>query len=183
MEIPKIRISKLNTFIWLFPLLFFIHDLEEILTVEKFLVKHSHIVPIHVTRIEFSFAFILLWLIASIGCYRASRRRRFLGMEASTFFSFLVPGIFLANGIGHLLQFIFFRSYVPGIITSVLIIYPYSFVTLKYLLNENLLTIRRFLLFLYLGFILQAPFALVAIVIAKVLVSSFSFFFPKEWGD
>ncbi|MED4728293.1 hypothetical protein D1872_225710 [compost metagenome] len=170
MYIPLYKISKLNRLIWLFPPLYLIHDIEEILTVEKFLVKHSNVLPISITTLQFTFAFFLLWILTLLGCYKASKKRRFLGMEAYTFFSFLVPGIFLANGIGHLLQFILFQCYVPGIITSILVIYPYSFFTLKHLLNENLLTTRRFLLFLFLGFILQAPFAFVALLIAKLLI-------------
>jgi hypothetical protein len=146
------------------------------LTVEKFLITHSDIFPFSVTTIEFIFAFALLWIFTSIGCYKASRNRRFMGMEPTTYVSFLVPGILLANGIGHLLQFIFFRGYVPGIITSILVIYPYSFITLKYLLNENLLTMKRFFLFLYLGFILQAPFAFLALLISKIVVNYFPSF-------
>jgi Protein of unknown function with HXXEE motif len=101
---------------------------------------------------------------------KASKNKRFSGLEPKTFFSFLVPGIFLANGIGHLFQLILFQSYVPGIITSIVIIYPYSFITLKYLIHEQLLTVRKFLLFLCLGFILQAPIALLAHIIVKGMV-------------
>lgn len=52
-------------------------------------------------------------------------------MNPTTYLAFLVPGILLANGIGHFLQFIFFKEYVPGIITSIFILYPYSFFTAK----------------------------------------------------
>ncbi|MGG3738811.1 HXXEE domain-containing protein [Aeribacillus pallidus] len=166
----NIPISKLNRLIWLFPLLYFIHDVEEILTVEEFLTKHSDVVPIKVTTLEFTLAFLLLWILTFIGCYKASKNKRFLGLEPKTFFSFLVPGIFLANGIGHLIQLILFQSYVPGIITSIVIIYPYSFITLKYLIHEQLLTVRKFHLFLCLGFILQAPIALLAHIIVKGMV-------------
>ncbi|WCN39733.1 HXXEE domain-containing protein [Aneurinibacillus uraniidurans] len=156
--------------IFLFPILYFVHDIEEILTVEKFLANHSDMIPFRITTAQFTCAFILLWILTLFGCYQTLHQKRFLGMSAITFFSFLVPGIFLANGIGHLLQFIFFQSYVPGVVTSVLIIYPYSFFTLRYLLRKNLLTLKKFLLFLFLGFILQAPFALLALLIAKVLL-------------
>jgi Protein of unknown function with HXXEE motif len=84
----NIPISKLNRLIWLFPLLYFIHDVEEILTVEEFLTKHSDVVPIKVTTLEFTLAFLLLWIFTFIGCYKASKNKRFLGLEPKTFFSF-----------------------------------------------------------------------------------------------
>ncbi|MFX3623226.1 MAG: HXXEE domain-containing protein [Ectobacillus sp.] len=160
---------KLHVLIWLFPILYFIHDLEEILTVESFLEKQAHLIPFRVTTAQFTFAFALLWIVAFIGCYQASKQRTFLGMDGTAFFSFLVPGILLANGIGHLLQAIFFRGYVPGILTSIFIIYPYAFLTLYYLLKNGVLTMRRFLFFFVLGFILQGPIAFAALLIAKLL--------------
>lgn len=50
---------------------YFIHDLEEIITVEKFIEEKSNILSFSITILEFSFAFILLWFFASIGCYKA----------------------------------------------------------------------------------------------------------------
>ncbi|MGJ7922837.1 HXXEE domain-containing protein [Neobacillus sp. LXY-4] len=160
---------KLNRFIWLFPVLFLIHDIEEIVTIEKFLSVHSDVIPIKITAIEFTVAFIMLWLIAFFGCFQSAKQRPFLGMRPITFFSFLVPGILLANGIGHVFQFIFFQSYVPGVFTSVIIIFPYSFVSLKFLLKEELLTIKRFWIFLLVGFISQGPLAASALLISKVM--------------
>jgi hypothetical protein len=91
-------------------------------------------------------------------------------MEPHTFFAFLVPGIFFANGVGHLLQFLFFRSYVPGLITAILIIYPYSLFALSLLLREGILTTKKFLLFFCLGFLLQGPFAAAALFLAGLLL-------------
>ncbi|MGP4040954.1 HXXEE domain-containing protein [Gracilibacillus sp. D59] len=90
-------------------------------------------------------------------------------MNPTTYLSVLVPGILLANGIGHILQFTFFTSYVPGLLTSILIIFPYSFFTTKFLITEGLLTIKRFLIFLLIGFVLQALLAFVALYSVKLL--------------
>lgn len=165
--------SSLKKLILLFPFLYLLHDIEEIVTVEKFLSSHSDIIPFHVTAVEFSLAFTLLWLVASIGCFKAAAGRSFLGMKPVVFVSFLIPGILLANGIGHLFQFTFFRSYVPGIVTSLLIIFPYSFFTAKQLIAERLLTVKRFLGYLILGFILQVPAALAAHIISKLTLGLF----------
>lgn len=162
--------SKLKWLIGVFPLVFFIHDIEEIVTVEDFLIKHSNVLSYKVTTIEFALAFFILWVITFIGCIRAVKNKCFLGMKPTTFFSLLISGIFLANGIGHILQFIFFREYVPGVITSIFILIPYCFVSIKWLLKEKLITRNRIFVFLFLGSILQAPFALTAILIAKVVL-------------
>ena len=167
--VESMYFSKLRKLLVLFPPLYLIHDFEEILTVEKFLNVHSDIIPFRVTTIEFSFAFTLLWIIGSIGCFKALKDKKFIGMKPTTYLSFLVPGILLANGIGHLLQFIFFQAYVPGIITSILILFPYSFITAKFLIAERLLTMKRLSIYLIMGFILQAPLAFVALIIAKFL--------------
>lgn len=89
-------------------------------------------------------------------------------MEPITFF-ILSPGLFLANGVSHLFQFIILKDYVPGIITSIIVIYPYSILTLRYLLKEKLITMKKFIGILFLGFILQVPFALLSHWFAKLL--------------
>ena len=101
--------SNLNKWIGWFPPLYFIHDLEEILTIEKFLHSQSTVVPFQINTKEFTLAFLLLFIIAVVGCYFASQQKRFLGMTHTTFFSFLVPGILLANGAGHLLSIHIFQ--------------------------------------------------------------------------
>lgn len=162
-------LSTFKKLVFLFPLLYFIHDIEEILTVEKFLEENSNRIPFSVTTLEFSFAFILLWILSSIGCYKAFIGEKFIGMNPTTFLSLLVPGTLLANAIGHLLQFIFFKDYVPGIITSVMILFPYSFFTAKFLITERSVTIKRLCIYFLVGFVLQAPLALVALTSAKFI--------------
>ncbi|WP_260871805.1 HXXEE domain-containing protein [Bacillus sp. X1(2014)] len=152
----------------LFPFLYLLHDIEVIITVEKFLIANSNIIPFRVTTEEFALAFTLIWILASIGCLKAYSGRTFFRIKPITYLSFLVPGILLANGVGHLFQFIFFKVYVPGIITTIFIIFPYSFLTAKFLISERLLTLKRFLSYLVLGFLLQALLALVAHFISKL---------------
>ncbi|WP_077618191.1 HXXEE domain-containing protein [Bacillus sinesaloumensis] len=163
-------VSKFRNLLLLFPPLYLIHDIEEIITVEKFLEENSNVIPFSVTTVEFLFAFTLLWILAAIGCYKAFLGIRFIGMEPTTFLAFLVPGILLANSIGHLLQYIFFKDYVPGIITSVFILIPYSLFTAKFLISERVITKTRLLSHLIVGFIAQALLALIALFISKIII-------------
>jgi hypothetical protein len=161
--------KKFYILVWLFPFLFLIHDIEEMITIERFIDNHSDIIPLSITTLQFTVAFCLLWVLTIIACYKISHNRPFLGMEPITLFSFIVPGIFLANGVGHVLQMIYFQSYVPGIITAVVIIFPYSLYALKQLLAKKLLSVKKFIRFVIIGFVLQAPFALLALLIGKLL--------------
>lgn len=166
----KFNVSKFRRLLLLFPPLYLIHDIEEIITVEKFLKENSNTIPFSVTTLEFALAFTLLWILASLGCYKAFIGKKFLCMKPTTYLAFLVPGILLANGIGHLLQFIFFKGYVPGVITSIFILYPFSFFTAKFLIREKIITKVRFLSYLLMGFVLQGPLALIALYISKLVI-------------
>lgn len=165
--------SKLKMLIILFPFLYLLHDLEEIMTIESFIEAKSTIIPFRVTTGEFTLAFTLLWIIASIGCIKAFAGKPFLKIKPATYLSFLVPGILLANGIGHLVQLIVFKGYVPGIITTLMIIFPYALFALKFLFSERLLTLKRFLRYFSLGFVLQAPFALIAHIVSHFILAFF----------
>ncbi|KQL35337.1 hypothetical protein AN959_10430 [Psychrobacillus sp. FJAT-21963] len=160
------ELLKIRWLIWLFPIVFFIHDLEEILTVEYF----SMVLPFKVTTVEFILAFSILWLIVFIGCMFAATNKDFIGLGPIQYFSILVAGIFLANGIGHILQSIFFQKYVPGVITSIFILVPFCLFSIKKLLLVNLITCKQILIYLALGFILQTPFAMGSIMFAKFIV-------------
>lgn len=160
--------KHVNRLIGLFPILYFLHDLEEIVTVEGFLQEHGEAIPYSITTLEFTIAFAILFIIASAGCYQAIKGKRFLGMSPVVFFTFLVPGILLANGVSHLFQALYFQSYAPGVITSVCIIFPYSFLAVKTLLAEKLVSGKKLFAMFLIGFVAQGPMALAAIIVSKL---------------
>jgi Protein of unknown function with HXXEE motif len=142
--------------------------MEEILTVETFLREHQEQIPFSITTIEFTVAFLVLYMISVFGCYRALQNKSFLGMSPTQYFIVLVPGFLLANAIGHVLQAIYFRSYVPGVITTFVVVFPYCFVSLRFLLKHNLLSKTKFLVIFLVTFIFQAPLALMALLLGKL---------------
>ncbi|MEH7238024.1 HXXEE domain-containing protein [Bacillus sp. JJ1562] len=164
------KLTKIKMFLLMFPLLYLFHDIEEILTVEQFLIEHSDIIPIRVTTLEFAVAFSLLWVLASVGCYQAFREKQFLGMKPTTYLSFLVPGIILANAIGHVMQFLFIREYVPGIITSVMVLIPYSFFTARFLITTGEVTTKKLVAYFGIGIVVQGPLALLAHIFSSSIV-------------
>nr|WP_269719490.1 HXXEE domain-containing protein [Bacillus timonensis] len=162
--------SRFHLYLILFPLLYLIHDIEEILTVEKFLIEHSDIIPFRVTTLEFTVAFLLLWVLASVGCYQAFQGRKFLGMKPGTYLSFLVPGVILANAVGHILPCLIFKEYVPGIITSIFILVPYSFFTARFLITMGEVTVKKQITYFVIGFAAQMPLAFLAHIVSSNIV-------------
>jgi hypothetical protein len=159
---------KLNRLIGLFPILYFIHDLEEIVTVERFVQEHGDAIPLSVTTLQFTIAFGILFIISSAGCYQAMKGKKFLGMSPVAFFTFLVPGLLLANGVSHIFQAIYFQSYTPGVITTVCNIFPYSFFALKALRAEKLVSWKKLSAIFLIAFVAQGPLAFAAILISKL---------------
>ena len=143
--------STLKNLILCFPLIFLIHDLEEIVTIEH--IQLPIRLPFTISTLEFTFAFVFLWIIVTVGCLYAAKGRSFLWLKPLSFFSLLVAGAFLANGIGHVLQAIVFQKYVPGVITAALLLIPYCIIAIKKLYKVKLLTKKQVIGYLLIGFI------------------------------
>ncbi|MFJ7954057.1 HXXEE domain-containing protein [Lysinibacillus sp. NPDC096418] len=165
------RSSTLKKLILYFPVIFLIHDLEEIVTIEQ--VQLPFQLPFTISAMEFTIAFVFLWIIVTVGCLFAANGRRFLWIKPLPLFSLLVAGVFLANGIGHVLQAIVFQKYVPGVITAVLVLIPYCIMAVKKLYDAKVLTVKQIAWYLIGGFLLQTPAALSALLIGKSVVALF----------
>ena len=165
------RSSTLKKLILFFPVVFLIHDIEEIVTIEQ--VQLPFQLPFTISAIEFTVAFVFLWVIVTVGCLYAANGRRFLWIKPLPFFSLLVAGVFLANGIGHVLQAIVFQKYVPGVITAVLLLIPYCIMAIKKLYDAKVLTVKQLAVYLIAGFLLQTPAAFLALLIGKSVVALF----------
>lgn len=163
--------STLKKLILFFPLIFLIHDIEEIITIEQLQLPIR--LPFTISALEFTIAFVFLWMLVTVGCLYAVKGRSFLWIKPLPFFSFLVAGVFLANGIGHVLQAIVFQKYVPGVITAVVLLIPYCILAVKKLYNKKVLSMKQIAVYLLLGFIVQTPAALLALLVGKSVVALF----------
>ena len=162
------RLARFKKLILFFPLIFLIHDVEEIITIEQLQLPIR--LPFTISTMEFTIAFVFLWLIVTAGCLYTANGRRYLWIKPLPFFALLVAGVFLANGIGHVLQAVVFQKYVPGVITAVLLLIPYCIIAVKQLYDAKLLSVKQIAGYLLLGFILQTPAALVALLVGKSIV-------------
>jgi hypothetical protein len=115
------------------PAVFCIHDLEELIFIDKIPALSSVLSGniqdlIRVSKPQFAAAISLLFiviLIITIRWYRkpsSSTRGLFLG--------FIIVGLFF-NSLTHIVQALLFRQYVPGLVSAVVLLLPYTFVILK----------------------------------------------------
>ncbi|MNH99886.1 hypothetical protein D3C73_526680 [compost metagenome] len=133
-----------SSLLWLLPILFMFHDFEEILTVESWGIKHGPGVEaalsagkwnpyrsmLRMTTRNFAadVLFVYILVVAVTG--------------AAVFFSFYwlylaVLAVFLLHVFTHLGQSIVLKIYTPGVVTAVLVAFPYSLYAFYRLLNDD----------------------------------------------
>ncbi|GKV54068.1 hypothetical protein NCCP2222_00150 [Sporosarcina sp. NCCP-2222] len=133
---------ELTNAIWLFVIIFMIHDFEEIIAVENWSTRMED----QVRRLDRKIGY-AIWKFWHISSYQFAKRDFFIFLTASfitfikvqfmeTDWAAILYGTFLIvvllhNAI-HLLQTIILKSYTPGLYTSLLIVTPYCI----YLMSE-----------------------------------------------
>ncbi|MEH7342328.1 HXXEE domain-containing protein [Bacillus sp. JJ1532] len=171
-----------QTLIWLFPIMFVIHDFEEIIMVEKWMKKNSNVIyerlprkmadrvikQFSMTTAQFAVAVLFIFLFVSSSTIMANQ---FViqGSLANIYFFTIITLTFFLHSFTHIGQSIFLRSITPGSLTSMIIIIPYSLVLYNTLLLNGILTWK--IIFACLPFVLLIiPIALVAHWIGKKAV-------------
>lgn len=130
----------LNTFIWLLPLIFIFHDLEEIITIESSMTANKGNYPntnfvkrtlrmreklgSTAAQLAVSATWILLFIsfIALVTAHFSANGGGFLLFTA-------ILNLFILQAFMHIVQTIKFRSYTPGILTSLFLLIPYCLLT------------------------------------------------------
>jgi len=119
---------SIERLIWLFPVAFILHDLEEVFTMVSWMEQHQELMahlpisPLVTTTAQVAGAVAFEWLLTIVAAYsgvKAMRRGR-----THWFFMGLTAALFL-NVFTHLGQVILAGGYIPGIWTAVIVILPY----------------------------------------------------------
>lgn len=133
---------ELHNALWLFVIVFMLHDFEEIITVENWSLKTNHLVKNTNNKIK-----LLIWKFWNINSNSFAKRDVFIFLVASSvvflkvqfiysnwigllFISFL--SFVLLHNLVHIIQTIILKVYTPGLYTAVLLVTPYT----VYLLNR-----------------------------------------------
>jgi hypothetical protein len=137
----------LITVLWLFPILFMFHDFEEILTVEKWTQQNKEyvlsVLPKSIRKYLYSsfqlttaqFANDVFWIYLTITTATV------LAVIFSFYYIFLMLlAIFFTHVFTHLGQALYLKKYTPGIITSIIIVLPYSSYAYYRLLKEQVIS-------------------------------------------
>jgi len=165
---------SLDLVIWAFPVAFLIHDLEELVTTERFSRENRERFPkllrglATISTAQFLIAMMVLLVLTVVAAYLATRPLR--DMTVLT----LTLSIFLVHVIGHIAFPVFFRRYTPGLITALVIVLPYSLYALYRLFSAHLITGESLTLTLLLGALLVAPLIWLALFIGKWLTRRLS---------
>ncbi|SDN64427.1 Protein of unknown function with HXXEE motif-containing protein [Psychrobacillus sp. OK028] len=173
---------NVQTLIWLFPIMFILHDFEEIIMVERWMKRNStriyDILPekiadrvikqFSMSTAQFAVAVLVIFLFVSSATVMANQ---FViqGLQGNIYIFTIVTLVFFLHGFTHIGQSIILRSVTPGAFTSLFVIIPYSLVLFQSLLINEVITWK--IIFLSLPFCpLIIPVALLAHWIGKKVV-------------
>ncbi|MBS4176507.1 HXXEE domain-containing protein [Lederbergia citrea] len=140
----------IETVIWLFPIIFMFHDLEEIITVENFMTKYKNRVPktvlerlaltikkkLGMKSAQLSITAVWILLIISFITFMTAYH---LPIGGNFLLFTAVLNVFFLQTFSHIGQTVIFRGYTPGVITALVIVIPYSLLTYYWLFELNLI--------------------------------------------
>ncbi|MFJ6208798.1 HXXEE domain-containing protein [Lysinibacillus sp. NPDC092081] len=133
---------ELHNALWLFVIIFMLHDFEEIITVENWSQKTNHLIKNTNNNLK-----LLIWKFWNINSHSFAKRDVFIFLVTSSivflkvqfidnnwtailFISFLC--FVLLHNLIHIIQTIILKTYTPGLYTAIFLVTPYS----VYLLNR-----------------------------------------------
>ncbi|WP_079504942.1 HXXEE domain-containing protein [Mesobacillus jeotgali] len=173
---------NLHTLIWLFPIIFVLHDFEEIIMLEKWMAKNRGIIKkvlperlannvvkqFSMTTAQMSVAVLIVFLFVCSSTFMASQYANG-GLLSNIHYFTVVVLIFLLHVFTHVGQSILFRSITPGVITSIFLVLPYSLAMLNALFEHRVIDWDT--IYFYLPFVILAlPIVLAAHWIGKRVV-------------
>lgn len=142
-----------QTLIWLFPIMFVFHDLEEIIMLERWLNKNSDKVynklpkkiadrvinHFSMSTAQFSVAVLIIFLFVSSSTYLANQYMNSGPLGNIYLFTIMIT-IFFLHTFTHIGQSIILKSITPGVITSIFIVLPYSVILFRALFENDIIT-------------------------------------------
>lgn len=136
-----------QTLVWLFIVVFMLHDLEEIIAVEPFLNRRRELIlkklperfknqagsMLTIGSAQFAFAVLLEFIVFIPFTYAAAEHGFYLAFLAFN-------SLFLLHVFTHVAQSVILRTYTPGVITAVIVVLPYTLYLFGRLLSMQAVT-------------------------------------------
>lgn len=157
--------------IWAGPVVFLIHDLEELATIEDWTRLHGDRLPevfrslLPISTAEFGVAIAALLLVFIAVSWLADRAKGD-GGRAVDFFVLLVA-VLGTNAVGHVAQAILLGAYVPGLLTAVLFGLPYACWGLATVTRSGIRSVRWQVGAVGVAAVVQGPVAALALMLGK----------------
>ncbi len=149
---------EFNTIVWLLPIVFMIHDFEEIIFFKSWINKNKEDLSQRVPKL--SKRLLSHFEKLSVQAFSLAVAEEFIVLNIITIFAVLCENYFLWLGIFmgffihlfvHLMQWIVFRKYVPAIFTSVISLI-YCFFALNFIIENSLFSTKEIVLWSCIGF-------------------------------
>ncbi len=169
-------------FVWLLPLIFIIHDTEEIITMQSWLAANRpRLRPYeerfrfiryalkfnNVTKAQFTGAvFIELFVLAGASALFFSSAQS----EAAKFIYLSFNTALFIHLFMHVGQSVILKSYTPGVITSLLVLIPGGILIYKFLLQWDFVNMTQILISIPTGTVLIFPILFGSLFISKKLI-------------
>lgn len=175
--------ERLARTLWLLPIIFIIHDGEELFTMPSWVVRHQEkldqiagmneiaaemvrSLPTTTAQAAIAIGFILLLFVVVTAGASISRERGFwLYAYAS------LPGVLFLHVFTHIAQVVLIGGYAPGVIGAVVAIIPGTLYLYKRLFEAKLLTAKSTVVTALIGFALFVSGAMLAHQIGRLLGS------------
>lgn len=134
-----------KTLIWLFPIIFIFHDLEEIITIESSMAAKDNYPKTNFVERTLrmreklgstaaQLAVSATWILLIIS-FTTVMTAHFSSSGGSFLLFIAILNLFILQAFMHIVQTIMFRAYTPGILTSLFLLIPYCFVTYSFLVE------------------------------------------------
>ncbi|MDF2628920.1 MAG: hypothetical protein K0R39_2751 [Symbiobacteriaceae bacterium] len=151
--------------IWLFPVVFILHDLEEVFTMVPWMEQHPELMarlpfaPAVTTTAQVAGAVAFEWVLTFVAAYCGVRELR--RARTHWFFMGLTAALFL-NVFTHVGQGVLARGYIPGLWTAPTLLLPYMLYLYGRLRTAGLTDLGGLLRALVMG----APVGLAVVLVA-----------------
>jgi hypothetical protein len=159
---------KTQLLLYLVPIFFFVHNLEEVFGVKNHRKKLFSFQP-EVHPIQFVIAVGLLTALVFVGSvWGANHPNSEYGFVVVIIFQAI---IFINSLIPHAVVWVRFRSYNPGLLTAVFVNIPFSVILFHRVVTEEIITFEKLL-----GILAIAPVVMIllikgALTVAEIIIS------------
>jgi len=158
------------------PPVFFIHDLEEMITLEKYQPVVLAIVPANyhsmfqISTPQFAAAISLL-LVGVLIVTLLGLKRSYTPLIRNLVIWILI--VLWLNSLTHILQALIIGNYVPGLATALCLVMPYSMIFI-HKINESVKVIQKSNLVLFVAALVSSPLIIfISLQFGKMIMSLF----------